>query len=48
VPLAESRFSSANGCHYSAMSHQAGALASAEARVAGVRDDPAARFALMA
>src|SRR5947208_6316073 len=30
------------------MSQQAGALASAEARVAAVRDDPAARFALMA
>ena len=29
------------------MSHQAGALASAEARVAAVRDDPAARLALM-
>src|SRR5436190_28702 len=28
--------------------HQAGALASAEARVAAVRDDPAARFAVMA
>src|SRR2546426_657549 len=30
------------------MSHQACALASAEARVAAVRDDPGARFALMA
>jgi hypothetical protein len=30
------------------MSHRAGALASAEARVAAVRDDPAARLALMA
>ena len=34
--------------HYSAMSHHAGtALASAEAEVAAVRDDPAARLALM-
>ena len=34
--------------HYSAMSEQAGApLASAEAEVAAVRDDPAARLALM-
>ena len=31
-----------------AMSHQAGALASAAAQVAAVRDDPAARLALMA
>jgi hypothetical protein len=34
--------------HYSAMSHQAGALASAEEQVAAVLDDPAARLALMA
>jgi hypothetical protein len=40
--------SSANGYYYSAMSHLAGALASAEAQVAAVRDDPAARLALMA
>jgi hypothetical protein len=40
--------SSGNGYHYSAMSHHAGALASAEAQVAAVRDDPAARLALMA
>jgi hypothetical protein len=40
--------SSANGDHYSAMCHHAGALASAEAQVAAVRDDPAARLALMA
>jgi hypothetical protein len=40
--------SSANGYHYSAMSHDAGALTSAEAQVAAVRDDPAARLALMA
>jgi hypothetical protein len=40
--------SSANGYHYSAMSHHAGALASAEVQVAAVRDDPAARLALMA
>jgi hypothetical protein len=38
----------ANGYHYSAMSHHAGALASAENQVAAVRDDPAARLALMA
>jgi hypothetical protein len=30
------------------MSHHAGALASAAAQVAAVRDDPAARLALMA
>lgn len=30
------------------MSHQVGAMASAEARIAAVRDDPAARLALMA
>ena len=30
------------------MSHRAGALASAEVQVAAVRDDPAARLALMA
>jgi hypothetical protein len=40
--------SSGNGYHYSAMSHHAGALASAEEQVAAVRDDPAARLALMA
>jgi hypothetical protein len=40
--------SSANGYHYSAMSDHAGALASVEAQVAAVRDDPAARLALMA
>ena len=34
--------------HYSAMSHHAGALASVEEQVAAVRDDPAARLALMA
>jgi hypothetical protein len=33
---------------YPAVSHPAGALASAEAQVAAVRDDPAARIALMA
>jgi hypothetical protein len=40
--------SSANGHHYSAMSDPAGALASVEEQVAAVRDDPAARLALMA
>jgi hypothetical protein len=40
--------SSGNGYHYSAMSHHAAALASAEEQVAAVRDDPAARLALMA
>jgi hypothetical protein len=40
--------SSANGYHYSVMSHHAGALASAEAQVAAVRNDPAARLALIA
>ena len=40
--------SSANGYHYLPMSHHAGALASAEAQVVAVRDDPAARLALMA
>ena len=34
--------------HYSAMSDHAGALASVEEQVAAVRDDPAARLALMA
>ena len=34
--------------HYPAMSHQAGALGSAEAQVAAVRDDPGARLALLA
>jgi hypothetical protein len=34
--------------HYSAMSHREGALASVEEQVAAVRDDPAARLALMA
>jgi hypothetical protein len=38
----------ANGYHYSAMRHHAGAIASAGAQVAGVRDDPAARLALLA
>ena len=33
---------------YASMSHQAGALASADAQVAAARDDPAARIALMA
>jgi hypothetical protein len=42
------RLSSGKGYHYSAMSHHAGALASAEAQVAAVRDHPAARLALMA
>lgn len=37
-----------NGYHYSAMSRYASALASAEEQVAAVRDDPAARLALMA
>ena len=37
-----------SGYHFSAMSHDAGALPRAEAQVAAVRDDPAARLALMA
>jgi hypothetical protein len=41
---AESRADS----QYPAVSHRAGALASAEAQVTAVRDDPAARIALMA
>ena len=39
---------SLTGYHYPAMSDHEGALASAEAQVAAVRDDPAARLALMA
>jgi hypothetical protein len=37
-----------DGYHYSAMSDHAGALASVEEQVGAVRDDPAARLALMA
>ena len=37
----------ANGYHYSAMSQHAGAPVSVEEQVAAVRDDPAARLALM-
>ena len=44
----ESRSSPAKGYHYAVMSHPAAALAAAEARVAAVRDDPAARVALIA
>src|ERR671911_615777 len=46
---AESRLHVAQGrSRFRPMSHNAGALASAEAQVAAVRDDPAARLALLA